>query len=138
MNYSESNVVVRYAETDQMGVAHHSVYPIWFEVARTDFIKTIGVSYGDMEKMGVMLPVTDIGVKYIRSAYYEDVVTVRVFVDRVTNVRISFRYEVLRGEELLATGTSGHAWVDAKTFRPISLKKRLPEIYQKLVELENA
>ncbi len=60
MNYSESHITVRYAETDQMGVVHHAVYPVWFELARTDFMKQIGVSYAQIESLGVMLPVTDI------------------------------------------------------------------------------
>ena len=53
---SQSKIVVRYQETDQMGIAHHSVYPVWFEVARTDFIKKLGVSYSEIEKMGLCFP----------------------------------------------------------------------------------
>ncbi len=135
MNYSESYITVRYAETDQMGVVHHAVYPVWFELARTDFMKQIGVSYAQIESLGVMLPVTDISCHYIRPARYEQQVTVRVFVQRLTPVRIGFTYELYHREELLAVGTSGHAWVDSTTFRPISLKKRLPDIYEKLSAL---
>lgn len=53
---TETNLIVRYAETDQMGIAHHSVYPIWFEAARTDFLKQAGMSYQSMERSGLLMP----------------------------------------------------------------------------------
>ena len=65
---SETHLTVRYAETDMMGIVHHSRYYPWFEVARTDFIKKIGMSYTEMEKMGIMLPLTETAAKYY---YYE-------------------------------------------------------------------
>ena len=61
---SETHLTVRYAETDMMGIVHHSRYYPWFEVARTDFIKKIGMSYTEMEKMGIMLPLTETAAKY--------------------------------------------------------------------------
>ena len=59
-----STVEVRYAETDQMGIAHHSNYAVWFEVARTDFIKAVGISYTDVEKEGIITPLTSLECKY--------------------------------------------------------------------------
>ena len=59
-----STVEVRYAETDQMGIAHHSNYAVWFEVARTDFIKAAGISYTDVEKEGIITPLTSLECKY--------------------------------------------------------------------------
>ena len=73
---SESKIIVRYQETDQMGIAHHSVYPVWFEVARTDFIKKLGITYSEIEKMGVMLPLTEVTCKYYKGTRYEDELTV--------------------------------------------------------------
>lgn len=67
-----SKIVVRYAETDQMGIAHHSNYPVWFEVARTDFIKASGISYSDVEKAGIITPLTGLTVRYKQAAFYED------------------------------------------------------------------
>ena len=58
---SESKIVARYAETDQMGIVHHSVYPVWYEVARTDFIKQVGMTYTQMEQIGIMLPLVELG-----------------------------------------------------------------------------
>ena len=74
---SETIIKVRYQETDQMGVAHHSVYPVWFEEARTNFIKEIGVSYSEIEKMGIMLPLSKLNCKYIKPALYEDILTIQ-------------------------------------------------------------
>lgn len=64
-----SKIVVRYAETDQMGIAHHSNYPVWFEVARTDFIKASGISYTDVEKAGIITPLTGLTVRYKQAAF---------------------------------------------------------------------
>ena len=69
---SETHLTVRYAETDMMGIVHHSRYYPWFEVARTDFIKKIGMSYTEMEKMGIMLPLTETAAKYYYGLKYED------------------------------------------------------------------
>ena len=66
-----STVEVRYAETDQMGIAHHSNYAVWFEVARTDFIKAAGISYTDVEKEGIITPLTSLECKYKKAAFYE-------------------------------------------------------------------
>ena len=63
-----TKLTVRYAETDQMGVVHHAVYPVWFEMARTDYIKALGMSYAKMEEDGVMLPVAGITCKYRQPA----------------------------------------------------------------------
>lgn len=131
-----TRIVVRYAETDQMGVVHHAVYPIWFEMARTDYIKAAGMSYSEMEKLGVMLPVTGISCRYRIPAKYDDVLSVTVRITRFSPARIEFEYEVRReGEdEILTTGTSAHGFVDSKTFRPLNFKKALPEFYAVMEE----
>ncbi len=126
----ESKLTVRYAETDQMGVVHHSVYPIWYEVARTEFIRALGVSYGTLEKMGAMLPVLEVHCKYMGPARYEDELRICTKVKSMGVAKIEFEYAVYLGETLLNRGTTLHGWVDAETFRPINLKKRFPEIYR--------
>lgn len=126
---SESKIVARYAETDQMGVVHHSVYPIWFEVARTEFIKKAGMTYTQMEQAGVMLPLAELNCRYFYPAKYEDEVTVVVSIIKFTPARIEFLYEVYNQEKhLLTRGTTLHGWTDL-TLRPINLKKHFPDIY---------
>lgn len=131
---SISKIVVRYAETDQMGIAHHSNYPVWYEVARTNLIKRIGMTYSEMEQMGVMTPLVELQCRYNGVARYEDELLVEACVEQLTPARVKFRYQIFRsGEETpINTGYTLHAWVDAQTFRPISMKKRFSELYQKI------
>ena len=113
MDFLGTKIVVRYAETDQMGVAHHSVYPIWYEAARTEYIKAFGMSYSQMEQMGIMLPLVELSSRYIRPAHYEDELKVTVSVRLLTRVKIEFYYEVWNQKgELINTGTTLHAWTD--------------------------
>lgn len=129
-----TEVTVRYAETDCMGVVHHAVYPVWFEIARTDYIKSIGVSYAEMEKGGVMLPVTSISVKYHLPAKYDDELAVASRITRLTPARVEFAYTVTRKAtgELLTEGTSCHAFVSAETFKPLNFKIAMPEFYERV------
>lgn len=131
---SESQIVVRYAETDQMGVAHHANYPIWYEVARTDLVKKLGISYSEMERMGMMTPLVELNCRYIGTARYEDQLTVEASVEELTPARIRFSYRIFqKGQEKpINTGATLHAWVDAKTFRPLNMKKHFPELYQRI------
>lgn len=129
---STTEINVRYAETDAMGVVHHAVYPVWFEIARTDYIKAVGLSYTEMEKGGVMLPVTAITVKYHLPARYDDRLTVTARVTRLTPARVEFAYAVTRNDsgELLTEGTSSHAFVSAETFKPLNFKLTMPEFFE--------
>lgn len=136
MDKFETKIVVRYAETDQMGVAHHSVYPIWYEVARTEFSKKYIIPYSEAEKMGIMMPVSELTSKYYKSAFYEDELTIKTTVVTLSPVRIKFKYEVYnQNNELLNIGTTMHAWTDTN-LKILNLKKAYPEIYQKIENLE--
>lgn len=131
-----TEITVRYAETDCMGVVHHAVYPVWFEIARTDYIKAAGMSYADMEKAGVMLPVTGITCRYRLPAKYDDALAIVTRITRLTPARIEFSYSVTKkGEtEILAEGTSSHGFVDSKTFRPLNFKKEMPDFYAEMAK----
>ena len=133
---SQSIVVVRYQETDQMGIAHHSVYPVWFEVARTDFIKALGLPYSVMEKKGVMLPLTELRACYHKDAFYEDELVVTARLTRLSAAKAGFLYTVERKSDgqLIATGETVHGIVDSGAFRPINLKKKHPEMFELLSE----
>ncbi len=135
---TKSAVCVRYAETDQMGVAHHSVYPIWFELARTDFIKVIGVTYSSMEEMGILLPVAELNVRYRLPAKYEDELIVETHIERITPARIVFGYKIYRKDDMLqnamVVGSTTHGWVD-KSMRPMNMKKAHPELYAQIAAL---
>ena len=129
----ETHITARYAETDQMGIIHHSVYPVWFEVGRTDFIKMLGIGYGQLEKDGVMLPLSELSCKYIRPLHYEDEVIIQTFVQKVTCSRIQFSYKVLLDGVLMAEGSTTHGFVDSKTLRPLNMKKFDQQLFEKLL-----
>ena len=133
---SETKIIVRYAETDRMGIVHHSVYPIWYEVARTEAIKKIGISYSEMEKLGIMTPLSELNCKYILPAEYEDVLLIQVEISRLTPARIVFEYKVYKESDnnLINTGSTMHAFV-GKDLRPLNLKKQFPNIFEKINDL---
>ena len=135
--YTEIKVTVRYAETDKMGITHHSVYPIWYELARTEMIKTIGITYTEMENDGTMLPLSELSCKYMIPSTYEDELTIRVKISKLTPARIVFNYETYKEgiEKPIATGSTIHAWADSKTLKPINFKKHFPEYYEKIEKL---
>lgn len=132
-----TEIVARYAETDRMGIVHHAVYPIWLEEARSQWMASTGISYSEIEKLGVMLPVTSLSCQYFSSCTYEDVLTILVRIDSMSAARISFYYEIFKNEQKILSATTEHGWVDAKTFRPISFKKRLPNVYEILEKAKN-
>ena len=121
---SRSTVRVRYAETDQMGVAYHGHYFAWFEVGRTDLLRNLGVTYRDLETGGIRLPVIEAHARFLRPARYDDVLDIHTRVTSLGRVRIAFEYEVRRDgvDAPLATGSTAHAAVDHEG-RP----HRLPE-----------
>ena len=96
---------VRYAETDQMGIAHHSHYLVWCELARTDFMRELGVGYRELEEGGLLLPVVDARLRYRAVARYDDLLRVRCWVREAATRRVIFGYAIDRiGDgQLLAT-----------------------------------
>ena len=126
---TSSEITVRYQETDQMGIVHHSVYPIWYEVARTDFCKEMGLRYAEMEEMGIMTPIYEVHSHYKIPARYDEVLTIQTTVKNLTPYRIEFRYEIFKGNQKIHFGETVHVWVDSKTFKPLNLKKYYPEIF---------
>ena len=118
-----SSVRVRYAETDQMGIAHHAEYFAWFEVGRTELLRARGLTYRDLEARGLHFPVIGTEARFLRPAYYDDVLEVRTEIASLTGVRVAFLYEIHRDGAggPLATGRTEHAAVDTQG-RP----RRLP------------
>jgi acyl-CoA thioester hydrolase len=93
---------VRYSECDPMGVAHHSAYPIWMEIARTEALRTNGVAYRELEERGVFFVVARLSVRYHRPARYDDLLHIRVRTLPSAGVKVEHEYEICRGEEVLA------------------------------------
>ncbi|SFE37038.1 acyl-CoA thioesterase [Alteribacillus iranensis] len=127
MLITETDIEVRYAETDQMGVVHHSNYIIWCELGRTNLIKKLGFDYSDLEKEGILSPVININLDYKAPAHYGETVRLLTWIDHYDGLRVVYGYEI-RNEDnkLCATGKSSHVCVRKDSFRPISIKKHLP------------
>jgi acyl-CoA thioester hydrolase len=108
----EIEIRVRYQETDPMGLLHHANYFTYFEIGRTELLRASGGSYRRMEEEGVFIVVVKADCRYHRPARYDDVLTLRTTVTRITPVKIEHEYKLLRGEELLAVGHTTLACVD--------------------------
>lgn len=135
--HSRTKLTVRYAETDQMGIAHHSVYPVWYEVGRSDYIKLFGMSYTQMEAAGVLMPLTDLTCHFSLPARYEDNLIIRTKVMTLSAARISFSYTVKKinadgSETELGYGVTEHGFIDKNTFHPCNIRKRLPKLYEQI------
>ena len=124
---TESRLRVRYAETDQMGVAYHANFFVWFEVGRVDLLRQLGFSYRDMEtEDGCFIAVVDARCRYKSPARYDDSILVRTYLRNVRESLIHFGYEVLRETDgtLLAEGETAHIVTDSEMKR-----RELPEKY---------
>lgn len=122
------HVRARYGETDQMGFVYHANYIVYFELGRTELMRTRGVRYADLEKAGFFLAVVDAGARYHRPGRYDDLLAIRTQLAEFTGVRVRFEYQVLRVDEpaanetLLCQGHTTLACID-RTGRP----RRVPE-----------
>jgi len=121
LRYAESRVRVRYKETDQMGIAHHSNYIVWFEIGRTDLCRAAGYPYAAIEDQGYLLVVTEVGCRYRSSFRYDDEIVIRTSVAEAGSRMVKFGYELSDAVsgEVRATGFSSHIWVDRGTRRPV-------------------
>lgn len=136
---------VRYQETDQMGVVFHTNYLNWFEIGRTELIRSAGFDYKSIEQSGMLLPVIDLHCHYALPARYDDTLLICTRISDFTSVRLSFESEIRKVDEAsfkpafyeqqeslpgerLVTGGTKHVWVN-KEWRPMRLDKGLPALY---------
>ena len=90
MKSFDTKIRVEYHHTDQMGIVHHSNYIKFFEVARTEWLRAAGLTYAEMERRGVMMPIVDVQVKYRTPSYYDELITVRASVEELPMARMTF------------------------------------------------
>ncbi len=138
MYKSKTNITVRYAETDQMGIVHHSNYYVYFEVAREDLVSNVGMSYKDMEDLGIMMPIIETQCRYIEGAKYTDKLLIETFVEELSPAKVVLNYNVIReaDNKIIAKGMTMQTFVDKDSFRIINLRKVHPNIWSKLVSLQ--
>ncbi len=127
----EHTTRVRYGETDRMGVVYHANYFLYFEAGRTEYMRRRGIRYRDLEEEGILLSVTRVGAVFHAGARYDDLLTIRTGVTRLTKARIRFEYEILGDTGLLAEGFTELACVDGSG-RP----RRIPARVVESIEVE--
>lgn len=129
-------IKVRYAETDQMGVVYHANYLLYMEDARTAFLEAAGYPYAQMEEQGFLSPVVDVRLSYGSPLRYGQTVIVRICVVSNRPTKTTYAYQFFtedmdfEHDKPLATAESTHCIVDANTFKPTSIKRALPELYE--------
>jgi acyl-CoA thioester hydrolase len=125
-----SQIEVRYAETDMMGVVYHGSYLPWLEVARTALLAAEGLPYRELEASGFFLPVIEVNLRYQRPARYADVITIEAVIREKPGVRLRIDYRLFRGEEPIANGHTVHVFID-KSGRPLRPPAAFAAIIQK-------
>ncbi len=122
---SVTNIRIRYSETDKMGYLHHANYLNYFETGRTEMLRSMGMTYKEMEQDGILLPVLSANINYNAPSYYDDVLTVKTFMKKKPGIKVFFEYEIYNENSLLiCTGNTTLVFVDA-----VSRKPRRPPHY---------
>ncbi|EUJ32388.1 acyl-CoA thioesterase [Listeria cornellensis] len=128
MKYHESIIVVRYAETDQMGIVYHANYLVWMEIGRTDFLESIGLRYFDMEQEGYISPVLDVHISYKQAMKYGQKAVVKTWIKSYDGFRIVYGYEIRQegGSDIHISGETEHIAVRKVDFKPVSTRRAFP------------
>lgn len=127
----KTQIRVRYAETDQMGVVYHSHYAVYFEVGRADLIRAMGLTYRQMEEQGVLMPITSLHIDYRRPALYDDLLTVTSAVKEMPSRRLAIESQIHNeAGDLLVKGKVELAFLDKKSSRTVSAPEFFIEMLQ--------
>lgn len=121
MLQSEIQIRVRYSETDRMGYVYYGNYAAYLEVARVEALRSLGITYRELEDDGVLLPVADYQIRYLKPAYYDELLTIKTNVPGASGVRLLFNYEILNAKnELIAVASTTLVFVNAASGKPCS------------------
>jgi len=123
---------VQYYETDQMKIVHHSNYIRWFEEARCAWMQSIGLSYDKLEELGIIIPVLSVASEYRKMVCFGQSVEIILKIGHFNGIKVQFSYEIYdkKEHELCTVGSSSHCFLDVN-MRPMHLKKKFPDIYEK-------
>ncbi len=131
MLVSETKVRVYYEDTDQMGVVYYGVYPRYYEIGRTEMIRELGISYKNIEETGILLPAKSLNINYIRSAHYDDLLTIRTIVEKIPQVKFPIKSEIYNQKgELINEGEVVLAFFNSNTNKPC----KAPEMFVSAIE----
>ncbi len=126
------NIRVRYQETDKQGIVYYANYYVWFEIARTEFFRSIGLPYTNLEREGRSLVVASSSCQYKHPAYYDNQVTIKCWISDVKNTSFTFDYEVLRDRHLLASGKTVQVFIN-KDKRPIKIPANIRSVIERKI-----
>jgi len=131
---TSSSIEVRYAETDQMGVVHHANYPIYFEQARVDWLRVMGMHYQEMEDKGIFLPLSKLTIDYKKPARFGNILSVKTILNILPSASIIFDYEIRnQNDEVLTLGQTVLVFVDQKTKRPMRCPQSIMDLILKAI-----
>ncbi|MDF2931743.1 MAG: thioesterase superfamily protein [Chryseobacterium sp.] len=131
MIHTTHTIRVRYAETDPMKYVYYGNYAAYFELGRVELFRSIGISYDEIEKLGIWLPVSDYNIKYLKPALYDQKLEIHTYVKKIPGVRIEFEYEIYNEEKIKITeARTTLFFLDAQTNKVI----KCPDFLMKLIE----
>lgn len=132
MLVNETQVRVYYEDTDKMGVVYYGVYARYYEIGRTEMIRQLGITYKEIEESNILLPARSLNVNYLKSAYYDDLLTVRTIVDTLPGVKFQIKTEIYNQDgELINRGEVVLVFFDANTNKPCRIPKHFLEAIRK-------
>ncbi len=133
MYSSETQLRIHYALTDQMGVVYYGNYAQFYEIGRTEAIRQLGFTYKDIEAMGIIMPVIEMQIKFLRPAVYDDLLTVKTILKELPHQhKIVFHTEIYNAsKKLLNTGAVTLFFMEAKTMKRVNMPALLMEVLKK-------
>ncbi|MCD9853312.1 acyl-CoA thioesterase [Epilithonimonas sp. JDS] len=132
MIHTTTSIRVRYGETDPMKYVYYGNYAEYFEVARVELFRSLGMSYDEIEKRGIFLPVSEYKIKYLKPALYDQLLEIRTFVKKIPGIRIEFEYEIYNEENVKITEASTTLFfLDSETNKIVKCPDYLMELIQK-------
>lgn len=131
MLINETVIDVRYPDCDRMGIVHHSVYAIWYEIARMAFFGEMGFSFSDMDALGINPPMVDLHMKYRSPVTYPGQVTIKTAIVSYAPKKLELRYETWYEERMVAEATSFHIWT-GPDMKSLNMEENRPEVYAKI------
>lgn len=127
----ESQIRVRYGETDAMGIVYYGVYPLYYETGRTEMMRHLGFTYRKMEDMGIIMPVISLNCRYRKPAYYDDLLTIKTIVKKMPETRILFDYEIYNEDKVLVNeGNTTLVFMDSDKGRPVKIPGFLKSVLE--------
>lgn len=128
---TETYIDVRYPDCDRMGIVHHAVYPVWYEIARMDFFAKMGFSYADMNSLGINPPLVELNLQYKAPATYPGHVIVKTRMGSYAPKKLELLYETWFDGKLCGTARTFHIWT-GPDMKSLDMQKNLPEVYAKI------